>query len=533
MKKVLVPLTFLFSLVLSSCGSAKTYNYEVDDSVSNQDGSMAYEIFVRSFYDSNNDGIGDLKGVESKLPYLNTLGIKTIWLLPIHPASTYHGYDVTDYYDVHPDYGTLEDFDSLVAKAKEYNMDIMIDMVLNHTSKSHPWFKQSYEDFVNNNTASDSKKDYYNWIDSNRNGYHKYNDYYYEGQFNSSMPDLNLDADVVRNEIDNICKFWIEEHGVKGFRLDAVKYYYGQGDITKNNEFLSWLEETTHKYDSSFYMVGEAWYSANTSINEYYNSTCDSFFKFTSSAEGYGDDSLILMAKGFVNANKFGNAIEASEADIKKKNPNGYYSYFLTNHDMDRASTYLWDEISAKMGASLLALMPGTPYMYYGEEIYLKGQRNTSPDDGSDVRRRLPMIWSETDKTGECKFPETNRPDLMNNEQVKEGVYDLEKENLSLLNHYKKVINMRNKYPFMKHGIFENMTYTLNTDLTHVLAYKVSLNDEGIYVIHNFDEEKAVVSTEKMGSQILDYISVSGIKPVLKNNQLTIGSYSTVIISLN
>ena len=184
---------------------------------------MSYEIFVRTYYDTNGDGIGDLNGVKAKIPYLANLGIKTVWLMPIMPSPTYHGYDTTDYYGIHPDYGTLDDFKALVEEANKYHIDIMIDMVINHCSIKHDYFVQSASDYINGDTSEDSKADWFNW----GTGTHRYEGLFqYEGRFSSSMPDFNLDSPGVRAEIDKIFKFWIQDMGVKGFRLDAVLYYY-------------------------------------------------------------------------------------------------------------------------------------------------------------------------------------------------------------------------------------------------------------------------------------------------------------------
>ena len=141
----------------------KEENYSFDDSVSNEQGSVSYEIFVRSFYDTDFDGIGDFNGVKEKLPYLKELGIKTVWLMPIMPSISYHGYDVVDYYSVHSDYGTMQDFENLLKEASNNNIDIMIDIVFNHSSIENEWFKQSYEDYINNNEPEGSKKDLYCW----------------------------------------------------------------------------------------------------------------------------------------------------------------------------------------------------------------------------------------------------------------------------------------------------------------------------------------------------------------------------------
>ena len=183
--KYLATLTLLFPLLLScsnnisSSSSVSKYitdettgvvlekdfadDYVIDENVSNENGSMSYEVFVRSFYDSNGDGIGDLNGVTYKLPYFKSLGIKTLWLMPIMPSPTYHGYDVSDYYSIHKDYGTIDDYKNLVKEAEKYNIDIMIDMVLNHCSNQNPYFRESYEDYIYGNTNEDSKADWYVW----------------------------------------------------------------------------------------------------------------------------------------------------------------------------------------------------------------------------------------------------------------------------------------------------------------------------------------------------------------------------------
>ena len=541
MKRKILYSLFLIPFCVSACGpkddwvdndpnypmshdTSKDYNFDANSS--NENGSVSYEIFVRSYYDTNNDGIGDLNGVKAKIPYLSDLGIKTIWLMPIMPSPTYHGYDVSNYCAVNPDYGTMDDFDALVKVANEHHVDIMIDMVLNHSSRNHPWFHQSYTDFINDNTSATSKKDWYNWSKTAQGTYGKYYDAYYECEFDSSMPDLNLDCEAVRDEIDNICQFWIKDHGVKGFRLDAAMWYYTK-DTPRNNEFLTWLENTTHKYDENFYMVGEVWTNEVT-VNNYYGSKCDSFFRFDTSVDG--DVNLLNYAKEFGNINRLGNFIQRNEEAMKNLNPNGYSSYFVANHDQDRP---VFNDIDqAKMLASLYLLLPGTPFIYYGEEIQLKGVRTKSPDDLSDAKRRLPMIWSKEDKTGECSFPEKNRKDLDNTEQVELGVDDLLKENFSLVNHYKKVINVRNKYPIFKYGKFQSLysqVVTTNEYIeSRVFAYKLTYNNEEIIVLHNLSSANAEIV--QIGSEIIDSINTTHRLPVLKDGKINLGAYSTLIL---
>lgn len=514
------------SLALTITGCNKTEQkeqglYDKEEKASNANGSMSYEIFVRTFYDTDNNQIGDLNGVTAKLPYLYDLGIKTIWLMPIHKTMSYHGYDVVDYKSVNPDYGTIQDFDNLVTEAKKYNIDIMLDMVFNHTSKECKWFKDSYIFYQDGDR--DGVAMYYNWSTTGGTGYSKYGDLYYESRFDSSMPDLNLDSEDVRNELDDVCKFWIQDHGVKGFRLDAVLYYY-YGQSSKNIEFLSWLSETTKKYDPNFYMVGEAWDDDGDKQIAYYQSGLDSFFNFRHSITG--SKTLITLAKGTGSANYYAGDIEAYERALKAKNSNGYSSYFLSNHDQDRIAKSFYDEYvdCNKVAANLYCLLPGTPFMYYGEEISLKGARGS---EQSDRLRRLPMIWSETDKTGECKAPENAK----NYDQVTLGVEDqLQKED-SLVNHYKRVINVRNQYPFLKQGIFKNLTPSLEEESGYVMAYSISLGDESVIFVHNFGFESA--SMNNIGGKILNDLNVTAQRAKIDSGKLTLGPHSSVVLSAN
>ena len=489
----------------------KNDDYVYED-VGNENKSAGYEVFVRSFYDSNGDGVGDLNGVKAKIPYLADLGIKTVWLMPIFPSPSYHGYDITNYYAVNGQYGTLNDFDALVAEANRYSVDIMLDMVFNHCSKNHQWFKDAKQDYQNNNTSPDSKKDWFNFQ----------SDGSYECGFGSDMPDFNLDCEAVRDELENITSFWIG-HGVKGFRLDAVLYYYRE-NVTKNAQFLNWLVDTAHKYDPNFYFVGECW-TTDASLNNYFASKYDSFFRF-STAMG-GDYCFVNYMKGKGTAKTLLTTIEKNEKYIKSRNPNSYSSYFLSNHDQDRVGNN-FDEMQNKCAASFYMLLPGTPYMYYGEEIGMLGKRITSPDDFSDVRRRLPMIWSKDDKTGECAFPETSRPDLKRNEQVELGVNDRLQEKFSVVKHYKKVLNIRNKYNVFKQGTFTSLFSDLQTDERTVYAFKISLGNDYVIVVHNAAANN--VQVHSPGTEIIDQINTSHRIPTLENETLTLGAYSTVLM---
>ena len=534
---VLMPIVAMLSL--TACPEAKdpftnginlkkdkNKNYVIDE-VDNSTGSASYEIFVRSFYDTNGDGIGDLKGVQEKLSYIKDMGIKTIWLLPVHPSPSYHGYDVDNYYEINKDYGTMEDFNNLVNAAKEKGIDVMMDLVLNHSSTFNKWFTQSAHDYLHQVTGADSKADWYNW---NKDGKGcKWTDgLYYEGSFNSSMPDLNLSSESLRSEIDNILKFWLNK-GVAGFRLDAVTYYYSN-NVTKNNEFLNWLNTTAKKYNPNVYMVGEAWVG-DAIIPSYYGSsskpTINSFFNFGSASGSTSIElSLINASKGVLKSKTFAEAVENYEKKIKSANKNAYSSYFVSNHDQNRMSAYFKDE-RAKTIASLYLLLPGTPFMYYGEEIELRGTRS-SEAEGTDAKRRLPMIWSKKDKVGECAFPDKEHKYLDTTEQVELGVYDNLKTNYSLINHYKKVINVRNKYPFFKNAYFQSLCSGLGDESGKVMAYKIYNGNDYVIVVHNFSDYNQTVTSP--GTEIVDTINTSRQIPELNDGMLSIGHHSTVLL---
>lgn len=554
--KYLFSSLILFSLVLVGCGSTEcdpnkdqfcdtdgdddssekytleddtNANYVFDSNVTNINASANYEIFVRSFYDSDGDGTGDLNGVREKLPYLKELGVKNLWLMPVNPSPSYHGYDVTDYYGINSDYGTMNDFNALVEEAKTYNIGILLDMVFNHSSDENDWFTDSYNDYVSDNTSTDSKKDWYNWSDSSRDGYSKYpgSNKYYEARFSNDMPDFNLDSTAVRNELLDVCKFWLDK-GVAGFRLDAVYYYY-QNDA-KNTEFMNWLNQQCKDYKSSCYFVGECWNGqGTTSINASYGSGMDSFFAFYSSIESVGNGSLISVSKRVNTANKFLSFIEKQENDIKSINDSAVSSYFLTNHDMDRASKSLTDE-NAKLAASITYLLPGTPYIYYGEEIGMKGVRGTG--DNSDAKRRLPMVWSKSSNEGECDFPESNRKDLDNTVQVTDGVVDQLSTNYSLTNHYKKVLNVRNKYPYIRDAKFINKA-AFAGDNENLLLYELVDGNNKIIVATNAGTKNCQVDISEISNgNILDSINTIKKIPKVESGKLTLGAYSTVILDV-
>ena len=524
--KQLILSTFLL-LLISGCGGASSsltpsssseapiseipsYSYEIED-ISNSEGSVYYEVFVRSFVDSDGDKVGDLYGLDRRIPYLADLGVSGLWLMPINPSPSYHGYDVTDYKAIQSSYGTMTDFDNLVTRASEYNIDIILDLVLNHSSSSHPWFTTGFNNYKNGNCAiANSYCDYYNFSGSGASAT-------YEQRFSSSMPDLNLDSENVRNEIIDIVEFWLNK-GVKGFRLDAVSYlYYNQRQ--KNIDFLTWFNGIVKNIRPDAYIVGEAWIEYQTELMTYYEAGVDSYFNFP----GAKNTGRFVANVNTSNGAGLATFIESTTNQIKATNADGFDAPFLSNHDMDRSGTWFTTnrEMRQKAAASAYLLAPGRPFIYYGEEIGLKGSRG---DAQTDANRRLPMIWSETNKAGETKPPVGYTYDL--NNQVKRGAFDLIDEDFSLTNHYKKVISLRNKYPLMERSAVEKMTFESTALLgLHYLGTE-DLSDD-IYVVTNLSNEVVTFETE---FAIIDEVNTNQIKATLLNDVLTLQPFSTVIL---
>ena len=234
-------------LCLSGCRAGRRSGFRRG---SNDNCGTAYEILVCSFCDSNGDGIGDLNGIRSKLDYIKDLGFDAIWLTPVHPSATYHKYDVDDYCAIDPTFGTIEDYEALLKECHGRDIRVYMDLVLNHTSDEHEWFRAA-TDYLQElpsgwepDTSYCKYYDYYNFSREAKNGYAHIEgtEWFYEAGFWSEMPDLNLSSEAVRAEIKDIMSFWLDK-GVDGFRLDAVTSYFAN-DQGANIEFLRFLKET-------------------------------------------------------------------------------------------------------------------------------------------------------------------------------------------------------------------------------------------------------------------------------------------------
>ncbi len=514
MKRRILSLAMCVLLVLSVFAGCKNKEdekgYSTETDIINDSYRNWYEIFVYSYADSDGDGIGDIKGMTEKLDYVKDMGYNGIWLMPIMPSPSYHKYDVTDYYSIDPQYGTLEDFRAFMEEAHKRDIWVIIDLVVNHTSSEHPWFKSSI--------SSDSDyREWYNWTDTRSPGYSSYgSDYsqFYECRFVDTMPDLNLDNSEVRDEIRNIMKFWLSDMDVDGFRLDAVTSYY-TGAPGKSTEFLSFINEESEKIKPGCFIVGEAWTDL-VSIAGYYESGVDAFFCFpTAQATGYIGSLLSALSKE--PARSYEKALttisESFGEDVIQAN-------FLGNHDTSRTGSFLPKEEKLKFAAGLLAMMNGGCFTYYGEEIGMCGS-------GDDPNKRVGMLWTTEDET-------TSTPPGTTSVRYKyPGVEAQQEDPLSILNYYKQAMLLRNQHPEIARG-----TVTIHScDDPFVSTLEKTWNDDHIAIVINFSDEEKTVSingSEFDVTKAAGELLVSDVSADVENNNgtftLTMPAYSIIIL---
>lgn len=412
-----------------------------------------YEVFVYSFCDSDGDGVGDLQGLISKLDYINDgddstdtdLGCNGIWLMPVNPSPTYHKYDVADYYAIDEAYGTLEDFEELLAECERRGIKVIMDLVLNHSSSQNPWFQEACAylkglDGAQPDAAQCPYYDYYHFSKEQGGGYYQVEgtDWYYEAQFWSEMPDLNLDCEPLREEIAKITQHWLDM-GVGGFRLDAVKEYYS-GAPQSNIAFLSWLTDTVKTQKEDAYLVGEAWLDM-ADYAPYYESGIDSVFDFAFADK----DGIISKVLNGSSAAKYGAAVASLDEMFGAYNADYIDAPFYTNHDMGRSAGYYAGDNSAaqtKMAGAMNLFMGGSAFLYYGEELGMKGS-------GKDENKRAPMYWSmNPDAAGMCDGP----ADMEDVKMKFESLEEQEQDEDSVYQYYKKAIKIRNQNPEIARG---------------------------------------------------------------------------------
>jgi alpha-amylase len=438
-----------------------------------------YEVFVRSFADSDGDGIGDLRGLTQRLDYLNDgdpattddLGITGLWLMPIAESPSYHGYDVVDYETVEADYGTADDFKALVAAAHERGIAIVTDFVINHTSREHPWFRDA-------RTPGSKHDDWYVWADDHpgfarpdgNRVWHPDGERFYFGYFWEGMPDLNLENAEVTAELGSIGDFWLEEMGVDGFRIDAARHLIEDGRQLENTDatfdwlidFRSRLKETRPEA----LVLGEVWDASSMSARYVRKGALDLTFDFA-------------LASATITSLRSGDAgsLEASQREVAKRYPRGGLATFLTNHDQDRIMSQLDGDVdAARLAATLLLTGSGTPYVYYGEELGLTGRK---PDE----RIRTPMRWDTSEPAG--GFSDGLPWEPLGDDPSGTDVATESADPDSLLSAYRSLIQLRGAHPALATGDL----LVVDADAPSILAYLRYLPGRSVLIVANLGDE--------------------------------------------
>ncbi len=461
-------LTAIAACFFPSSANAQQQTYWWNDAV-------FYEIFVRSFYDSNGDGIGDLKGLIQKLDYLNDgnpatssdLGITGIWLMPISESPSYHGYDVTNYRSIERDYGSLADFHALIDSAHARGIKVIIDFVMNHSSEFHPWFVNSAS------SPSSTYRNWYIWRDTNpgylgpwgQRVWHSRNGAYYFGLFWSGMPDLDYANEAVKNEMFDVAKFWLETMRADGFRLDAIKHLFEDGTIMENVpatfEFLKTFRQFYKNVRPEAMVVGEVW-SGTDNIAPYSDGTkVDFCFEFP-------------LATAIINAVNAGqpSGIRNQMQAVLLSYPALQYAPFLTNHDQDRVFGAFGQNLAKmKLAAAIYLTLPGIPFTYYGEEIGMIGS-------GRDENKRTPMQWDSGANAG---FTTRTPWYTINANYVTFNVQDMQADQNSLWHWYRKLIAARNEHEALRRGDYG----TVSSDNGNLYAFARRTDNETIIVLHN------------------------------------------------
>ena len=443
-------------------------------------GAVCYEVFVRSFYDSNGDGIGDLKGLIEKLDYIDKLGASCIWLMPVAASPSYHGYDVSDYYNVEPAYGTNDDFKRLMKEAHRRGSVVLVDLVLNHSSSEHPYFQAALHD---------TTSPYRAWYRFSRTplgkgpwggeAWHRspVRDEYYYGVFWSGMPDLNYQTPAVRDEAKHIATFWLRDMDVDGFRLDAVPYVVEEGTCLGGcpgtHAFLREYAAHLRSVKPDAYTVGEVWANIAAML-PYYPDQLTSYFAFELS------DSLLSAVRS-------GSATGLLTGFLRLQDtlPAYRWSPFLTNHDQTRTLTALGGDVGrAKLAATLLLTLPGLPFVYYGEEIGMTG-------DKPDERLRTPMQWSPRSGVGFTTGKPWGAPQA---DSLTTNVAVENRDPKSLLNLYRQLIHLRKQNEALATGTL----LPLSTSSPQVAAYLRRTSRRAVLVVANLGG--AAVSAVAIGS---------------------------------
>lgn len=512
---VLILLSFCYNLTLSQ---PKTNNMGPKPSIPPPKritfpNCIHYEIFLRSFADSNGDGIGDFHGAVAKLNEVEQLGVQGIWLMPIHPSPSYHKYDVTDYYAIDKEYGTYKDFIYFLDEAHKRQIKVITDLVLNHCSSKHPWFVSAVKN------PESEYRDYFLWNDSSKITFEPEHWYFpkdekgkiigkqkYYGYFSEEMPDWNYDNPKVREEMIKIGTYWLQQ-GVDGFRLDAAQHIYPEHE--KN--ILWWQEFATamRKIKPAVYLVGEVTNNSKTIAGYYSSNGLQSLFNF---------DLAEAVTYSLVKEKRADFFNEWVSNYNKMMSPKQQYTdaIFLSNHDQNRImSEVKGDTQKAKLAASVLMTLPGAPFIYYGEEIGLEGMK-------PDPNLREPMLWDEKDD------------DSLRTHWIKPE-YALEKNTVplkkqktdknSIYRHYRKMINYRTHSKVLQFGSIS----ASGIENENLLSFYRTFNKEKFLVVHNLSGKQQTIQLNAEDSLMIIPLIQNEKTTKIENGVLTIAPYATFV----
>jgi alpha-amylase len=479
-----------------------------------------YEIFVRSWYDTNGDGIGDLAGVTATLDYLQSLGVSGIWLMPINPSPSYHGYDVTDYYAINPQFGSMADFERLLSEAHKRGIKVIIDLVINHTSSEHPWFKAAAN-------AHDPHRDWYSWAKPHTDlraisatggpAWHALGTQHYEGTFTGAMPDLDYDTAAVRAEMIRIGQFWLDK-GLDGFRLDAAQHIYFDLATQKNDaavlqKNLAWWTEFRqgmNAVDPHAYIVGEVTRDSADALAPWFK-PLDAVFDFPLAAQ------LINSVKS-EDATGLTTMLLGTDALLAvSAGHHGVDAPFLSNHDQNRVMSQLdGNQAHMRVAAAMLLTLPGHPFIYYGEEL---GMRGVKPDP--DLRE--PMRWRRSaGSVGETTWKPSNAHD-----GAKVSVQAELADQNSLLQRYRMLIHWRREISALRDGAFA--AYPIAD--AHVAVWRLDDTQSHVLVVHNLSGQTRMITLDVAAAPEFSIVEKqTSSAATLVGRQLSLPPYASVIL---
>ncbi|HEY1987063.1 MAG TPA: alpha-glucosidase [Terracidiphilus sp.] len=527
----------VFSVVLAT-GSGTAYGQTAGPHSSSQPGSnewwrhaVIYELYPHSFQDSDGDGVGDIKGITSRLDYLRDLGIDAIWITPMYPSPGIdYGYDISDYTAIDPVYGTMADFDNLVAEAKKRDIRVIMDYVINHTSDQHAWFKES------RSSRTNPKRDWYIWRDgkgetatdkgqppSNWQSWFGHSAWqwdeatrqYYYHYFYAQQPDLNWRNPEVHKAMDGVLDFWMKR-GVAGFRIDAVSRLFEDPDLhddpDKPGINVYGDRNIEHKYTDNFPEVHDVLKEVRRVVSKYpgdpvlITEADEPNIEELAKMYGNGDEVQLPMDFQIADVNELSATRFRKLFEEVENNPaHGQPEYFFSNHDQPRQ----WDRYGdgrhndqiAKLMAVLELTTRGTPQMYYGEEL---GMRTTDPARIEDVHdpigklgwpkekgrdgERTPMQWNDTQNAGFTTAAKAWQP-----VPASAKIYNVEAESKdpnSILNAYKRLLALRKTNIALRDGTQES----LNDEDPDVFAFVRRNGDSTVLVALNMSDHEKTVS---------------------------------------